>query len=158
VVVAVPISACVIPAGPQFQDPPGIPDSAPFFVSTNPAIGDQVTSPFFEVTASDPNVGDDLFIRWLADFPASVPDTARTLVNGNENPFPHATDGSPLRAQSSITVSCLFLDARVNPHRIMVIVADQAFADSGDFATVSNNGHGTPATWTWNVTCPPNRQ
>src|SRR3954467_10422154 len=58
---ASPMSACIIPAGPEFQDPPGVPDSPPVLLGESPDEGSTTTkdAPEFTVTPSDINVGDD---------------------------------------------------------------------------------------------------
>ena len=42
--VASPMSACIIPVGPEFQDPPGVPDSPPFLWMASPDEGTTVMS------------------------------------------------------------------------------------------------------------------
>src|SRR5437870_8232998 len=59
---ASPMSACIIPAGPQFQDPAGVPDSPPFLLAVSPDEGSTTTKDTFTVTPSDINVGDDLYV------------------------------------------------------------------------------------------------
>src|SRR4051794_367187 len=56
--VASPMSACIIPAGPEFQDPPGVPDSAPILWMASPDEGTTVVSetPTFSVTVIDYNL------------------------------------------------------------------------------------------------------
>lgn len=153
--VAAPLSACVIPVGPQFQDPAGDPDQAPFFTSTNPAMNSEVMSPLFEITATDPNPGDSLHVRWIADFPETVPDMARTLSLSET--FAPGPNNTPARAHSTITVDCdaYKLQTGVDRHRIAAVVADQDFAGGTDLTAVSNQGRSVLATWVWNVTCPP---
>src|ERR1022692_3049952 len=55
-----PMSACIIPVGPDFQDPPAAPNYAPYIISANPDFFSIVAtqSPTFEVTVTDPNGGD----------------------------------------------------------------------------------------------------
>ena len=150
-VVAAPLSACVIPAGPEFQDPAGLPDQPPFFLSYNPAINAEVTSPFFEVTATDQNVGDSLHFRWLADFPESVPRSRRTLEQ--DMVVKPSTDGSPLRALSMQTVDCLVpgLIPTVDRHRIMVIVARSrpSRTSARIRPAVSETATAIAVTWLW---------
>src|SRR3954469_22246342 len=69
--VASPMAACIIPAGPEFQDPAGVPDSPPFLLGESPDEGGTITKdpPVFTVTPSDVNVRDDLFLLWLTEYP-----------------------------------------------------------------------------------------
>src|SRR3954470_19920657 len=69
--VASPMSACIIPAGPEFQDPPGVPDSPPFRWTESPPVGTTVVSatPTFSVTPGDYNLDDPIYVKWIIDFP-----------------------------------------------------------------------------------------
>ena len=136
------------------SNPAGIPDSAPFLsTTTRDRLG---ASPIFDVTASDPNVGDDLFIRWLRRLPRKRP-TPLGTSNGDGLPCPHSVDGSHCALQSSVPARCLFLDCETSTaHRIMVIVADRDFANSTATSPPSRTTVTRRiATWIWNVTCPP---
>jgi hypothetical protein len=78
------MSACVLPIGPDFQDPLSSPNYAPYFVDTLPVAGSIVTAtstvPLFRVTVQDPNGGDNLQVRWIADYPPFTDNTRVILV------------------------------------------------------------------------------
>jgi hypothetical protein len=123
-------SACIIPLGPDFQDPVATPNAAPYFESAHPDFGSVVTPPGlqFTVTVTDPNVGDDLHIRWVADYPGA---NYRTLTP--ESFVAHSTNGTPLRTTVSATVDCLLDNLAMTSdgeHRVEVIVADRPFVES----------------------------
>src|SRR5690242_202058 len=61
------MSACIIPVGPEFQDPPGGPNAAPEILNPNFFTGTAVASTStqdFSFTVSDPN-GDPMWFRWV---------------------------------------------------------------------------------------------
>jgi hypothetical protein len=128
------MSACVLPIGPEFQDPPAAANFAPQILDSQPAIGSIVTvtgtataAPPFRVSVSDPNVGDDLHVRFLADFPPKTGNT-RTLIV--DHVVTHNADGTRLNEDVTVTPSCgTFNLANIALHQIMVIVADRPFLD-----------------------------
>src|SRR5436190_13153829 len=79
--VASPMAACIIPAGPEFQDPAGAPDSPPYLWTESPDEGTTVVSgtPTFSVTPGDPNVTDKIFVKWITEFPPFIPSPNGTL-------------------------------------------------------------------------------
>src|SRR5436190_2240679 len=72
--------ACIIPVGPDFQDPPGIPNGRPVITNTDPLFGTEVLATdvpmeaMFEITVIDSN-NDPLYVRWVADFPPLTHET-----------------------------------------------------------------------------------
>lgn len=144
------MSACIIPVGPEFQDPPGIPDSAPYIVSAVPEQGSITTVTNFSIVVSDPNVQDDLNVRWLLDWPETVAGTHRFV---KDDLISHDANGKRLMASSTATIGCnLTTPAPLPLHRLFVVVADRDF-DESDITAVKNDGNKTVATWVWNVTC-----
>src|SRR5262245_28993773 len=66
------MSACIIPVAPEFQDPPGAPNSPPQILNPNPTWGAEVAATpdqpaKFEITVTDVNTGDDLYLEWIVD-------------------------------------------------------------------------------------------
>jgi hypothetical protein len=123
------MSACIIPTSPDFQDPMAGSNYPPYFESATPDFNSIVTPQqlTFSVTVTDPNVGDDLFVEWFADYPGA-----------NYRPLPapssvaHSTNGQPLHATLTATVDCSIDNLVPNTngeHRIEVIVADRPFVD-----------------------------
>jgi hypothetical protein len=124
------MSACIIPTTPDFQDPLAGPNYPPYIESATPDFGSTVTPPQlrFSVTVTDPNVGDDLFVLWLADYPG----VNRRTVPGDRASVSHSTTGAPLHESLSAPVDCT-VDNLVSDtngtHRIEVIIADRPFVD-----------------------------
>jgi len=124
------MSACIIPVAPEFQDPAASPNYAPYIQTATPDFGLIVTPPqlTFSITATDPNLEDDLHIRWVADYPNPTQvANYRTLVE--DQVIPHSINGEPSPIPS-FTVDCVVDNLAATSdgnHRIEVIVADRAF-------------------------------
>lgn len=119
-------SACVVPIGPQFQDPPAAQNFAPTITDSFPPNGEIVMTKNFRVTVSDPNLADFLHVRWIADYPPYGPNSRLLAAPDLPN---SATATTPLRQETSITVDCLSsnLSLGLMQHQIMVIIADRPF-------------------------------
>jgi hypothetical protein len=161
------MSACVLPIAPEFQDPPAAANVAPSFTDVVPPIGMIVDGtptrvPVFTVSVTDMNLGDNLHVRFLADFPPFTANT-RTLMKDTE--IAHRTDGRPILQDVSETPNCTVDSlAKIPQHQIMAIVADRPFDDSPPPAGMTadltklldpaGDGRKTIATWTLNLECP----
>jgi hypothetical protein len=152
-------AGCVVPVGPQFQDPLAAPNYAPRITYTNPPEGSWSSGRTFQITVTDSNVGDTLFVRWIAEYP-DYQDGTRTLrtdpvpppTNGNETPTP----------APAMTFECDPDNPAENGlvgHQILVVVADQPFTDSDKRRPdmVKEGGLTDRASWTLNYTCPPTK-
>jgi hypothetical protein len=152
-----PMSACVLPIAPEFQDPPASQNYAPFFLATDPPIGAVVSTPSFRVTVRDPNVGDNLYVRWISNFPPATGDTRAF----KEETIPHSADGTLLFADSTAQPTCIKdLVANLPSHRVMVVVSDRQFLDvvqtgspEADYARVPAGAGKVVATWTLDLLC-----
>ena len=123
-------SACIIPVGPDFQNPIAGPNNAPYIIGATPDFGAIVTPPqlTFSVTVTDPNIGDDLYVRWLADYPGANYRPVMAMPSF----VAHSTNGQPLRASVSAIVDCVLDNLAMTSdgeHRVEVIVADRPFVD-----------------------------
>jgi hypothetical protein len=102
------MSACVLPIAPEFQDPPAAANYAPFFQFVDPPLGTRVTAAPDKVTTftlqiSDPNLGDNLHVRFISDFP---PFTSNTRVLEPDLTIPHRADGMPLSQSVTEMIGC----------------------------------------------------
>jgi hypothetical protein len=160
------MSACVLPIAPEFQDPPSAANFSPIILAAMPDVGSVVTAPSistvptFTVIVSDPNLGDDLHVRWIADFP---PFNANTRSMIADSVITHSSSGVPLNGDDSVTPNCKVHNlAKIPQHQIMAVVADRKFDDSTpDAGTVFDltkladaDGRKVIATWTLNLDCP----
>ncbi len=157
------MSACITPVAPEFQDPTASPNYAPYIVSFSPAFGSVVSIPLsqdpvsqdFQVTVTDPNVEDNLFYRWVADYPPYTTNT-RTLADAE---FPHTANGQPQDALISRTIGCTDTLATTanGQHRFEVIVADRPFAaapsSDASLDQVEPPGFVVRAAWTFQIAC-----
>jgi hypothetical protein len=147
------LPACIIPVGPEFQDPPGVANSPPQIFDPQPFWGAEVpatpTGATFTFTVSDLN-GDGMFIRFLVD--------GGTVEISNNRVAP-SDPASPARQPVTNQISCQILTSEASRlksrHAVLAAVADRMF-DLGveDPLTVPAPGLYTPITWTLNMTCP----
>jgi hypothetical protein len=160
------MSACVLPIAPEFQDPPASPNFSPQILSASPDIGSIVTAPSpttiptFIVTVTDPNFGDTLHVRWLADYP---PSTANTRTLTRDQTFPPNSNGGAVNGSSMVIPNCNADNlARIPQHQIMMVVGDRMFDDSPppqgmlpDLTKLQGtDGLKAIATWVLNLECP----
>ena len=157
-ILLLPMSACIIPVAPDFQDPPAAPNYAPYIISANPDFDSIVATqaPMFSVTVTDPNVGDDLHFRWLADCP-SASGNYRTLVE--DFVIAHSADGQPQQAIDAFTVDCAVDNLAMTAdgqHRIEVVIADRPFISNppdGKLDDVTSPGFAVRASWIMQIAC-----
>ena len=115
-------AGCVVPVGPQFQDPLAAPNYPPQITYTDPPEGRLTSSLKFDITVADPNVGDSLFVRLIAD-----PDSQKGV---SWRDYPQGPSGTPApRTLEAINVACGDLaqsgaEDRLGRHQIIVVVAD----------------------------------
>ena len=144
------LPACIIPVGPEFQDPVGVPNSPPQILDPDPTWGAEVTAPLgggytFRITVTDVN-GDNLFIRFLVDdFPVELNGVPR--------------NGSPSLGTVENQITCVQIsnqESRAKSlHKVLAAVADRMFdSDPHDLLKAIPPGLATPITWTLNMTCP----
>jgi hypothetical protein len=158
------MSACVLPIAPDFQDPLSSPNYSPFIISSSPQAGSIVTgmpttTTTFRVTVSDPNVGDDLHVRWLADYPPLSAANTRLLVS--DSVISHSADGQPIVQDVSVAIGCRqsVLSPQLTQHQVTVLVADRAYEalplDGSDNLTklVDDAGFIVSASWILTVEC-----
>lgn len=150
------MSACIIPVAPEFQDPIASPNFSPVLVSASPDFGSLVaivTAFEFTVTATDPNVGDDLYYRWFVDYPPRTSNTRRISLGE----VPHRADGKQLTAIIQTSVDCTDgLASTANSlHQLALFVADRPFVTSDtDVADVDPPGMVATQNWTFQINCP----
>jgi hypothetical protein len=155
------MSACILPIGPDFQDPLSAPNSAPMILGASPQAGFVVTgSPTgmssFHVTVLDLNGEDDLHVRWLADYPPKQ-DATRIVVS--DRVVAHSPDNQPVTQDVSQDIGCSNLLAPgLTQHQIMVLIADRAY-ESVAFNTdnltnlIDDKGYVTSVSWTLSLEC-----
>ena len=151
-------SACVLPLAPEFEDPPAAQNFAPLIVDSFPVNGAVVSTPMFRVTVDDPNVADDLYVRWIADFPPFDEDSRRLGDDVKLSPPAAGT----LRRDAVLLVDCTLhaLARQTTTHQIMVVVADRPFLPPDQETSLDRKLTSLPkdapraeAHWTLNLEC-----
>jgi len=160
VICALPLAfpaGCVLPLAPDFQDPPASENYAPVIVKAEPDLGSIVTTipkvpQTFSVTFSDPNVTDDLTVRFLIDYPPDTIDT-RPIP---DHVVPHST--GPQLSKLPLTPDCVLNAlAKIPTHQIMVVISDRGFLApqvAGDLTRIPEGGHSVTGSWILNLECP----
>lgn len=149
------MSACIIPAGPEFQDPPGIQNSPPFVFAVSPLEGFNVVdpAPTFSVRVSDLNLGDDLWIMWIFEYP-NTPSETRPQ---KPELIKHSNPESPIRDAAPFSPTCGYINNHVSSHQVMAAISDREFIPTDDNAallTTKSDKMPLVVTWTWQKTCP----
>jgi hypothetical protein len=153
--VASPISACIIPAGPEFQDPAGVPDSPPYLVSESPdegmiVVGDDP----FSVTPGDVNVNDRIYVKWITEYPPNIVNVTNDLVTDVIQP---PANGTPVRRASEFIPLCTRVNPLVTTHQIVAAISDRPFTSTG-LLTTDSSIPPLLVMLTWQKTCPGARQ
>lgn len=141
------MSACIIPAGPEFQDPAGVPDSPPFLWMASPAENTTVVSatPTFSVTAGDYNLGDWIYIKWISEFPP--------FVELQTDKIPPPADSNPIRDPKTLSPSCFQVNRDASTHRLTAAISDHPFDGQG-LLTTSSFVPPRLVSWIWEWNCP----
>jgi len=152
---------CVVPVGPEWTDPHG--ECPPTIRSASPPVGaifdpDASALQFFEVVLADQNTRDNLYIRWIIDYPPYVDGVSRVVPF---NPLP----GGDTVERPAVRYAPSCKDDQIAPgfsnHRLLLAVSDRPFAyDSGDGLlrypdTPSSGSFIVEAAWQFNLDCRP---
>jgi hypothetical protein len=159
------LSGCVVPISPDFTDPPVAQNFPPQL------LADTATPPFlvetaitkFSVTVTDPNGGDDLYVRWYVDYPPVSPSFTRALF-APITTILHRADGAQQFTQIDMMVDCTrdVLSSAIPRHQIAVLVGDRDFApEAGDLTLLKpdptmlkDGSHAVLAGWFLDKQCP----
>ncbi|MBC8132386.1 MAG: hypothetical protein H7X95_05340 [Deltaproteobacteria bacterium] len=167
---------CVVPIAPDFQNPPSAPNHYPYFSNTEPIQERTVTIPPgtaggafpFVASVGDQNLGDTLYVRWVADYPPFAPNISKVLSDSQDGvglPIPPSTPPGELRPDIPLQLRCESFAPGMQQHRLVVIVSDRPFLKAGTFSgdlrynRVETRADQSPVTYPimagWNVICPP---
>ena len=150
--VVAPTPACIIPVGPEWQDPQGTPNAAPKILDPNPFWGDAVNGsqsiPFeFTLFVTDANTEDPLQVQgWVDEAPR------RRFL---DTTVPAVPGGTRVPARIRKTIVCNDIDTAFPTHKVIVAVTDRAFVNDGsdNILAVTSNGQVDQITWTLTMTC-----
>ena len=150
-----PMSACVVPVAPNFQDPLGEPNVPPYIANAMPAVGSFVpnNTGAFTVTVTDQNVGDPLSYRWVIDYPPfSISNTRPQAIQT----IPLSANGTQQFNPESLPSPCDLNPAAISIHQLEFILADRAFDTTDtkvlDALPPGSDGFVVRANWTFS--CP----
>jgi hypothetical protein len=150
-------AGCVVPVGPQFQDPIAAQNFRPQIIKADPTSGTWVQSDpmldtaTFTITVEDPNVGDKLYVRWAVEYPPR--DAGNSVrVGGDVIIPPNGTEVRPLQSQ---TISCQ-LGLRIDQtlHSVWVGVSDQPFNQTAPEISQLQDNSPVAETRTWTLVMP----
>lgn len=155
-------SGCVIPVGPKWSDPDT--NYPPTIVSADPPVGtilgrgpdggttEQVE---VEVTLADQNKGDNLYLRWIVDYPPYV--SGKTLL-ALETIKPGGD--VVVRTPAIFAPDCASIRSRaLADHRLLLAVSDRPFKLAGDDPgltapdAVDDGNHLVEAVWPFTLNC-----
>lgn len=129
-------SGCVVPVGPEFQDPKEkvpVPDLPPSFGAQMPPFESSVTldtalGKRFEFDVEEPN-GDQVYVRFVLNYPPYVSGATRLYQTQTSPPYTF-----------TITLSCADVDKyKIADRNLVVIVTDKGFAANPDFLPDADN-------------------
>ena len=133
--------ACIIPVGPEFQDPPGVANSPPYAISPDPPAGTVTANPtvVFSVTPVDADVLDPLYVKWITEYPPFSADTHGVP----QQMIPAPGGGSAIRPTQSFQPGCSSIASTRTMHQIQVGISDRPFLTDEDpknlFATTDDS-------------------
>ena len=148
--------ACIIPVAPDFQDPVSSPEVAPWIHDPVPVFNSSVSVDpkhpgVITVQVTDPNIGDQLYQRWIVNFPETNP-TLQTVTVLDST----ISRGDLPTGVAETTVHCG--DSwTLNPaeQQIELIVADGPFADTSQHDEVGDpSTERAYASWNLFFQCP----
>jgi hypothetical protein len=154
------IAFLTVLAGCDASGPP-VAAHAPFLISSSPSVGEIITSPGdtgSEVSAvfGDENITDNLFFRFLVDYPSGEMPAANLFYQVT---FPPS--GTVDRPGLHVRPDCHVLGLAPGIHRLTLSVADRPFLDptkgdavdpEGPLDSVSADAHRVRALWL--LSCP----
>ncbi len=155
-------SGCVVPVGPKWSDPDN--NYPPTIASATPPVGtvlghgvDGGTSGQVEVEVllADQNMGDNLYLRWIVDYPPYV--SGRTLL-ALETTKPGGE--TVVRTAALFAPDCVSIRSRtLADHRLLLAVSDRPFKFAADDPgltapdAVDEGNHLVEAVWPFTLNC-----
>jgi hypothetical protein len=146
----VPTPACVIPVGPEWQNPLGTQNAPPQILDPDPEWGEEVSASLispgdFKFFVTDVDAVDPLFVKWIVN--------DRALFS---NKSEIRRTGARTLVERSIGCGDIDIaDKSKSKHSVWGVLADREFVTPSDNPlAVTTPGHYVLASWTLNLTCP----
>lgn len=132
--------ACVIPVGPDFQDPVSSPQVAPWIHDQSPSFGQTISvlankpAVTFSVQVTDLNAADKLYRRWVVNPPSASNDSTLETVTLTPQGMEEIQKSLPTVAEVQINIGCSADSWKSNPlaQQLELIVADGEFTGDID--------------------------
>ena len=144
-----PTPACILPVGPEWQDPLGAPNAPPQILDPDPDWGEEATASLsvpkrFRFFATDVNVGDKLFVKWVVNDNALFLNDSEIVRSGP-------------RTLVEKTIGCNDIQPQhksQSQHSVFGVLADRKF-DENAAIRVPSRAPASPSIvpWTLNITC-----
>jgi hypothetical protein len=121
-------SGCVIPLAPQFDDPEA--NYPPYVITSTPTVGEIFTPGMTDdnrqitVTLSDQNLHDNLYVRFLVDYPGTDTSNSHLFLQ-----FELAPTGVAARDSVRFRPVCERLGG-AGYHRLLMAVSDRPYQDA----------------------------
>ncbi len=134
--------ACIIPVGPDFQDPLSTANSPPYVVAMEPPAGTITVNAtaVFSVTPADANVLDTLYVKWVTEYPPFSPTETHGIPPRD---IPPTGNGSVNRPTQTFQPGCSSIASTRTMHQIQVGISDSPFLSTEDpndlFATTDSS-------------------
>lgn len=150
------VCGCVVPVSPKWSDPDS--NYPPSIASAEPPVGsilgrdlDGGSPVEVRVELADQNVGDNLYLRWIIDYP---PHSADTVVLETFQPG----GNSIVRTAEIFAPECGsdHLSRTVSDHRLLLAVSDRPFRNDPNSDTpdeVSPGNYRVEAVWPFFMSC-----
>ena len=153
------LCACVVPAGPEWIDPPG--NSLPSIQRAVPPLGSALTlaidagEPLMvDVVLADQDTRDNLYARWIIDYPPFDPSISR-LARQDIQPGGGQVERPSLR----FAPNCVLhgIAPGFSNHRLLLAVSDRSFDPSNEAAPdqVQSGTSRIEAVWLFEMDCSP---
>jgi hypothetical protein len=150
------MSACIIPVGPEFQDPPPTLAAPPWIVSAMPvdvSVPYTITMPTeFTAKVADATASVTIYYQWVFGYPPE--DSNVTHLLGDPLTFPTAANEQPVQIMSpSISCNGIHPPPGSGPsYSFALILGDAPF--SGNILGQFDDGSGMAPTYIWPIDMP----
>jgi hypothetical protein len=123
---------CIVPLGPEFENPPAAPNYYPYFSNIDPTPQTVRNLPpvdalEFHVDVGDQNPEDTLYVRWVSDYPPYTQGVSKILIDGDDGvgkPIPPSR--TEIRPPINFNTRCQEFVPGME-HTLAVIVSDRPF-------------------------------
>jgi hypothetical protein len=154
-------AGCVVPVGPEWTDPQG--NRPPTISDATPAIGSILdfgttgnAAQGLEVVLADPDTNDNLYARWIIDYPPYVDGVSHVADLPVSLPGGDQVNRSPIRFAPNCSDDAI--SHTFSNHRLLLAVSDRPFANGEDTSQPPldgvTNGFLVEGSWIFTLDCP----